>query len=544
MKFLRIGLGAALLLFASAALWAGGSDEATVADAKVNPAGVLPIVDEQVTLRVFTAQVPAVIDYEDNYQTQYIEEKTNVKVDWMLVPSQQVSDKLNLVLASGTDLPDVFVQGIGNEALLKYGQEGIFLPLGDYIEEYGFEIKTLIDDMENDGVDFLKSYTAPDGNIYGLPKINMCRWCYTVWRNWVNTNWMETLGLDYPTTVDEYYDMLVAFRDQDPNGNGKQDEIPLMGATNGWGTQVEGFLMMPFKPHSTFNYGFNDRMVLENGNISMSFTDSDWFEGVKFIRRLIEDELLDPVSLTQTSQEYKVMGESDPPVVGAFLASNFQFLTLADEKYKNFEAIAPLKGVKSGKSQTFINIYFPISNANFMISNTAAEPEVAFRWADFQYSYDVSLMSRYGKKGEDWTEADADHIGAFGDPAVFQELTQWGAPTKNRNQFMFGYLSNKMLNGLAMADNSDAYYVRRTPKYDPVGVGNGVPRYFLLPHEGDEYSELRSTLDTYVDESFARFVTGDLPLSAYDDFLAEVKKIGIDRFLEMANAAYKRQYGN
>jgi hypothetical protein len=99
-----------------------------------------------------------------------------------------------------------------------------------------------------------------------------------------------------------------------------------------------------------------------------------------------------------------------------------------------------------------------------------------------------------------------------------------------------------MLSGLAMADNSDSYYVMRTPKYDPYAFSNQIPRLFMLPHEVDEYAELASTLDTYVDETFARFVTGDLALSEWDAFQAELEKIGIDRYIEMTEAAYERQY--
>jgi putative aldouronate transport system substrate-binding protein len=299
--------------------------------------------------------------------------------------------------------------------------------------------------------------------------------------------------------------------------------------------------MMPF---IVYNAGNGERLILdqETGEVTAAYTQPEWLEGVRYIKGLIDGGLLDPVSLTQTRQEYRVMGETEPPVVGTFLASNFQFLTLADKKYENYEAIPPLRSVDTGERQTYANIYQPFQNARFVITKECDYPAAAFRWADFQYSIENSMISRYAKEGEDWVEADPGQKGPFGDPATFQEIGQWGEPTQNSLRQMFAYLSYDVLKGLAMADNSDSYYVMRTTKYRPVSIGNSLPRFFLLPHEVDEYSELRTTLDTYVDETFARFVTGDLPLSEWDRFQSELDKIGIDRYIEMTEAAYKRQY--
>ena len=531
----RIVLTMLTLLILAAPLFAGGGTEpAAVSTVKVSAAGVLPIVNEKITLSVFANQDPMILDYEDNYHTKWMEEKTNISVKWMLTPSQQAAEKMNLLLASGTDLPDVWMFGASNTTLLKYGAEGVFLPLNDYIDEYASELTKVIDDLAAYDVDMLPAYTAPDGNIYGIPSVNTCKWCETIHRCWVDMRWMSKLGLSIPTTVDEFTKMLVAFKTQDPNGNGKADEIPLMGARQGWGTQVEGYLMMPF---IVYNAG-SDRLILDEntGKVTAAYTQPAYLEGIKFIRKLISDGLLDPISLTQTGQENQVMGETEPSIVGAHLQSNFQHLTLKDDKYTNFEAIAPLKGVTSGVAQTFANTKgMALSNAKFMISKTNPYPAAAFRWADFQYSYDNSMLSRYAKYGEDWVDADPGTKGPFGHPAVFKEVGQWGAPTKNSNRQLFMYLSYDLLNGLQMASptgvpvNSDAHYVMRTPKYMDVGIANSVPRIFLLPAEVDEYGELGSTLQTYVGESFARFVTGDLPISDWDKFQAELKNIGVER---------------
>lgn len=85
--------------------------------------------------------------------------------------------------------------------------------------------------------------TAPDGNIYALPSINDCYHCSMAQKMWIYKPWLDKLGLDVPTTTDELYTVLKAFKDKDPNGNGKADEVPLTGAPrgSGWYSSIDAF---------------------------------------------------------------------------------------------------------------------------------------------------------------------------------------------------------------------------------------------------------------------------------------------------------------
>ena len=91
----------------------------------VTPAGTLPIVKEKVTLTVFTPQNSLVEDYETNKLTKHLEEKTNVHINWMLVPEKDANTKVNLILAGNSDLPDIFLGAnlIKNETLVKYASQ-------------------------------------------------------------------------------------------------------------------------------------------------------------------------------------------------------------------------------------------------------------------------------------------------------------------------------------------------------------------------------------------------------------------------------------
>ena len=94
--------------------------------------GEFPISNEKITLKFVTLQHPAITDYSTNEFTKYMEEKTNVKIEWETVPMDDgQSEKVNLLLASGS-YPDVFfgIETLKNAQLTQYGtQKQVFLPL-------------------------------------------------------------------------------------------------------------------------------------------------------------------------------------------------------------------------------------------------------------------------------------------------------------------------------------------------------------------------------------------------------------------------------
>lgn len=213
--------------------------DANPADGKIKPepipAGMFPLTEEKATLRVVIPSFTAVEDFNTNAFTKWYEEQTNVQVEWVIVPAgDEGLQKLNLMLSSG-DLPDV-IMGFYNitPALMQvYGQQGIFLPLNDLIEQYGSNVKNAFERYP-----LAKEVaTATDGKIYGLPEINDCFHCSVSQKLWIYKPWLDKLGLQMPTTTEELYTVLKAFKEKDPNGNGQADEIPLSSDTTGWNSE-------------------------------------------------------------------------------------------------------------------------------------------------------------------------------------------------------------------------------------------------------------------------------------------------------------------
>lgn len=246
-----VSLTIALLLALSLALPAFASADLVPSEfggASVTAAGVLPIVKEPVTLSIMVAQHANIEDYINNKMTKYMEEQTGVKINWIIIPSQDATQRVNLMLASQVDMPDVIMvpSGITNEVVADMAGQGMFVQLDSMIEKHAFWYKEV---REKDPLikDLMK---LPDGHEYTMPKVVLSEPNAMSRRAWINKNWLDKLGLEVPKTTDELYTVLKAFVEQDPNGNGKNDEIGLMGSTNGWAAYPEEFILNSFIKYS------------------------------------------------------------------------------------------------------------------------------------------------------------------------------------------------------------------------------------------------------------------------------------------------------
>ncbi len=128
------------------------------------------------------------------------------------------AEAMNLLLAAG-DLPDIVGGNLIQQPVNQYGPEGAFVPLNELVDEHAPNIAKFWE--EHPGLK--EAISAYDGNYYYIPYLPDGKYG----RAWfIRQDWLDALGLEQPDNVDELYDVLVAFRDQDPNGNGLKDEVP------------------------------------------------------------------------------------------------------------------------------------------------------------------------------------------------------------------------------------------------------------------------------------------------------------------------------
>ncbi|MFC1960789.1 extracellular solute-binding protein [Chloroflexota bacterium] len=519
--------------------------------------GELPIVTEPITLTILLRQTQNVASFEDNDFTRWVEEQTGISLEFEVAPQSEseARAKLNITLA-GDDLPDIIAgMPFSAASLAQTGTNGQALPLNDLIEQYGYESKRM---LEDDRPFYRSLITSPDGNIYGLPDVNECFHCFASQKMYVYGPWLDALGLEAPTTTQEFKDMLIAFRDQDPNGNGEADEIPMSGAASvGWHTSVEEFLMNSFVFYQRIDVNSDRLMLDDDGMIQASYTQDGYKEGLQYMADLYAEGLIDPNALIQDRDQLTALGtheigvEGGVNIVGAIPGGWFgQFTQVlyADEGGRADEwfIIGPLANDDGFRTAG----YAPWGIFNYggwVISADSEYAEAAFRLGDFLYGTEATTRNVFGELDVDWRWSNDDEVGLDGGPALYTNLSDFGDEGTNNkqwNQAAMTYRTSEYR--LAQADDGNQYvevHLLEATRdlYVPVApdVSQLIPPLVFGVDESRESTELKLGLDTYVDEMFVQFVTGAIPIDeAWEEYLMTLESIGLSRYLEIYQTAY------
>lgn len=517
----------------------------------VNEAGVFPVAKEKIEMTAFICPNTAVSDYEDNEYTRWLEEQTNIHLIMNLPPVADAQNAMNLMLASG-DLPEVIIGcNIRLDQMEILAEQGIALPLNDYIEKYGVETKKMFE--TNPAVKDL--ITLLDGKIYGMPHYNDCYHCSMSQKFWLYQPWLDKLGLEIPTTTDELEQVLIAFKTQDPNGNGQADEIPMSGTkyTNGgWHSTIDQFIMNSFVYNDYVTGNGARQLILDNGTVKAAFTEPGWKEGLKYLAKLYAQGLIDPQAFTNDSAQIQQLGESETPVMGSVGAGWYGVFTQnggPSGRWKEYTPIAPLKG-PSGMQQTPRTIYQPTGGqANFVITKVAKNPEAAFRMADLFYGFESTTNSVFGVEGEDWRRATEGEESISGGKALYTVLKTWGGDPQNRHwsQTVPTFRTNDYRN--AQTYNPDDPLERWLYNWtkdlmEPYGTTDkAVPPLVFTADQSKMFGELNTTVFNAADEWFANFVTGKADVDKdWDAYVQNLNDSGLADFLKIYQDAYDAKY--
>ena len=532
-----------LIALRAAAVFAnGGADDEGGAGPAVNPPGIFPIVDEKITMTAFVPSGAEVDDWQNNDFIRYLEDKTNIYLELETAAGTEALQKRNLLLASG-DYPEIFITGFSKSEYQFYGSQGVFLPLNDLIAEYGINSRKAFADypLAEDNL------TMPDGTIYSLPDINDCFHCAYAQKMWIYRPWLEKLGLEMPTTTEEFKDVLIAFRDRDPNGNGIADEIPLSGAISGWFAGVDGFLLNSFV-YSHGNLTEKElRMFIENGKITAAFAEPGWREGLRYMNDLYSEGLLSGDAFVQDYNQYLQLGENpDVVILGAGTGGhNGVFTQFHSEsgRWLDYTVVPPLEGPDGTRFARYNPVY---GVGEWTITDRAANPEAAFRLGDAFYEWDLVLHSSHGREGIEWVWAEPGEIGINGRQAVWKALVEYGGggrsswwdqrgPQSRSRDFRLGQVRGE---GISL---EVILYEETRDKMEPYQVNTDmiVPPLPFAEDAAAEIIDLESSLSNYVTEMIARFTIGDADIETeWNDYLAELDRIGLPRYIELVQEAY------
>jgi len=540
---------ALLLLMTPLMVFAAGAEEegAATGGVPVTPAGTYPIVEETLEMEVFLSGTTLVDDFQNNAYTEYVLEKTGIQMLVDVTPSADAQQVVNVMLASG-DYPGTFInQNFTPAQQVLYGEQGVFLPLNDLIDEYGVNVQTAFETFPL----VRDNFVMPDGNIYALPDVNDCFHCSMAQKLWVYEPWLEAVGMDLPQTTEEYKELLIAFRDEDPNGNGIQDEIPLVGAvTGGWFSGIDGFFMNSFiYTHGNLQNVNDTYLRIVDGQIDAVYDAPEWREGLRYLNDLYEEGLILPDSFVQDANQYKQLGENPGDVIlGSGTAGHMGvFVDFDGEsgRWTDYVSIPPLEGPNGVRYSRFNPVF---GDPQWTITNAEENVEAAFRLGDAWYDFDMMQRNLYGREGIEWGMPEPGQLGINGKPATWVPIvgrglidrTSWwnqaGPHLRTRDYRLGRYQPDPGALEVVLFNET-------TANYEPYAADGSmiVPPLSYPSNVAAELTEIQTTLADYVREMIARFITGDADIdsdSQWNAYLSELDAIGVDRMLEIMQTTY------
>ena len=507
----------------------------------VTEPGTFPIVKDKVTLKIFTMQSPQIENLETNDLTKWYEEKTNVHIEWEQAPQTALDEKRKLSLASG-DYPDVYMaSAMTMEEEMLYGPQGAFIPLNDLIDKQTVTLKKIFQDDPTTR----ESVTTLDGNIYSLPNTAGTFHTTLPQKMWINTKWLNKLNLKLPATTDEFYQVLKAFKEKDPNGNGKSDEIPLVGSKDignrtGRVVRVEGFLMCAFIYNDSEN-----RFILKDGKIDVAFNKPEWRKGLEYMKKLYTEGLIDTSAFTMTKEQVKQLIEkADAQIVGAVpQQSPSEIANMAGERHKDYAALPPLKGPDGVQTAS----WYPYQHKPgvYVITKACKYPEVAMRWVDWFYTMEGTLRSRVGREGIEWARAKPGEKSYTGKDATWIKLTTLGG-IQNVSWMALNAPNNMLIHSDQVGDTNiysasglETRLYQASKLAEPYKPKEVVPPLYMGSSDIQTIAQLQTEINSYVNECIVAFAIGGMDLAKdWDKYIKNLDTMGLKNYLSIYQKTY------
>ncbi|MGL5258584.1 MAG: extracellular solute-binding protein [Lachnospiraceae bacterium] len=353
--------------------------------------------------------------YEENEVLKSLQEENGITINWDCM-SDSLSEQVNIRIAGG-DLPDAF-QGVGfsNYELTRYGTDGTFIDLTQYITE---ETMPNLSKILKENPDILSAITMSDGGIYGLPSAEKMGTAgigsetdysiYTIPQfSMINKAWLDDLGLAMPTTLDELHDVLVAFKENDMSakyyGNDAGTTIPMSTGYDQW-CWGQNIFYAGFGFTNWINDVCNDLVLKEDGTVEFVSATDNYRAALTYFHDWFADGLMDNEMFSQSDTQYIAKCSQGYVGVGTW----WYIEELMGEYASDYEFLPVLDG-PSGTSNVTIRTGGGTNSGNLSITSACESPETLLKFYDSWYQADVVMQLQYGPIGTYFSEQDENGV--------------------------------------------------------------------------------------------------------------------------------------
>ena len=521
----------------------GGSGSSNLGGAsagtEVDPATLAFPLAETATLTALT-DFPAGTESEPNYRTIFkrLEEATNVHIEWKTIQGDQWGEKISLEMANAKTLPDiVFNARFSDTDLLKYAKQGVIIPLEDYIDKYMPNLTKVFEQAP----EYKTMCTDENGHIWAFPWIEQLGYEKTAIQtignmSFINVAWLDFLGLEMPTTVDEFEQVLIAFRDNADKLKAEfkieGDIIPMSCIIND-GDQDPCILINGFGE----GYGDPDRgrhlAVTDDKKVISVATTEGFKKGIAWLHDLYAQGLMDSEAFTQDWSTYVAKGKSGRyGVCFSWDVANIASL-------EGWEPLPALTADTRNITPQNGSYTSGFDRGRCVVTAAAKNPALACAWLDQMYAPIQSPQNNWGTYGE---EDDFDifemSTNANGEPMLKHAPLGDASPVEVREA--------ESVNGpLAILDSyydvyvtcpDDAQYRLDWIKdiYTPDMNHKYVyPNVFMTTDDTKRVSDLAADLTKCVNGAKADWIMNGFTDADWDKFQADLQAYGLEEYLSI-----------
>ena len=530
----------------SAAEEAAPADDAAAAEDSGEEAPAEEASGEKTKLTALFISHSLTKDLEEMQWLQEIEEEANVEVEWEQIRADWETVK-STRLASG-DIPDIMINAVNDADITQY--QGLFLTLNSYISA---ETTPNIQAMFDEEPDTLALATNVDGNIYSLPKFQG-KWPDTNTVMFINQQWLDNLGLEMPTTFSELKEVLIAFRDEDANGNGDpSDEIPFdfnAGTNNAWFNSAYSLTrLMGAMGIQLTDYG-TDSYFVEDGQVKSYAVDERYKLFMKYMADLYAEGLINTNAITNDYSMFQSLSrgnENGDALVGVVFGWE-ETDKFGPTLYSQYEPVAPLDydidcepGTYDTRWSNDFNVLNMASN-RVVVNANCADPEAAMRFVDRFYDPAVSVQVLFGGISDGCVEQTGDNSFKVLDP--LDPDTDSGTWKWTSSMADNGPMYIRRSTEIEFAQDMAYALEERTVYEDTLAKASEsdtYPQMFMKYSQEDQNTMAltQANINNIIDNQWSLWLTGQADIdSTWDSYVESVEAAGLSQVLEIRQAAF------
>lgn len=485
---------------------------------------------DKVTWWIANSASQVVKSYDDVAAMQELQKKFDLDIEFVHPSPEQETEQFNIMAASG-DFKDIvsFNWNGYTGGPVKAAKDGAILILDDYLEANMPNLLSLM----NSEADMNYLARCYDGSVCVLPGCTDNIETGAVFGPQIRKDWLDKLNLEVPTSMDDWYNVLTAFKTQDPNGNGEADEIPFVADGNAT------FLRLSHA-YNGVDEGF---YIKPDGKIGFGFIEPDYKEFLITINKWYKEGLIEPeyAASDASSIDTKMISDIGGAYIGYSGSAMSKYLAASRASNPDYTLVAAQWPTANG-GKPYGGYTYQVSRGTpgrgMAISAKNKNVEKTLQMIDYMYGEEGSTLLNWGILGESYEKTDEGY--------KFTEKITKNPDGKSPIEAVTPYALTQypcvMMRSDAYIELNTAFPEQKAAMelWNQADLSRIMPTLTISPEEQSEITKVMDDIYTYRQEWVNKLVMGVEPISKWDEVADKIRGMGIDKAIAVYQTAYDR----